>query len=310
MRVLITGAAGFLGSHLADRLVADGHRVVALDDLSTGRLANLKEAREHTGLYVHRFDITETDLRDVLVHEAPEVVCHLAARRSADPVGDARVNVGGTANLLQGCVAAGVERVIFASDATAVYAAASRPVSERAGIAPASAFGASKVAAEAYLESSGLPGVVLRLASLYGPRSRTGVVAHFARSLARATPGTVYGDGSVARDLLHVEDAVDAVLRCLGGKGDGRRLNIGTGIVTRVRELHTQLAALAGVPDAPSYAPGRQGESSWVGLDSGSARRALGWEPAVALADGLKETLDWHRVGLPDGLPPGKPHVC
>lgn len=295
MRVLVTGAAGFFGSHLVERLVADGHRVTALDDLSTGRVANLTEARRHKGLQVHRFDITERDLRDVLVHESPEVVCHLAVRRSSDPVLDAAVNVAGTANLVQACQAAGVERVILASDATAVYAPAARAVSERAGVAPTTPFGASKLAAEAYLESSGLPAVVLRLAGLYGPRGQTGVVARFARALSRGTPGTVYGDGSAARDLLHVEDAVDAFLRCLGGKGDGRRLNVGTGSATTVRGLHTQLAALAGQPDAPVFAPPRAGEPHSIAVDSSSARRALGWESTVRLEDGLAETLAWHR---------------
>lgn len=296
MRVLVTGAAGFLGSHLSERLVADGHRVTAMDDLSSGRLANLAEARQHKGFFVHRFDITEDDLGDVITHEAPEVVCHLAARRSPDPVLDARVNVVGTANLMQACRRAGVERVVFASDATAVYAPAARPVSERAGVGPLTAFGASKAAGESFVESSGVPSVVLRFASLYGPRRQSGVVARFARSMSNGNPGTVYGDGATARDLLHVEDAVDAFLRCLGGKADRRRLNIGTGFATTVRSLHTQLASLAGVSDAPGFAPARAGEAAAVALDSGSARRALGWESAMPLEDGLAETLEWHRA--------------
>ena len=295
MKVLVTGAAGFLGSHLTERLVADGHRVSAMDDLSSGRLANLSAARAHKGLQVHRFDITEDDLRDVLVHDAPEVIVHLAVRRSADAARDARVNVGGTVNLLQGCVAAGVERVLLASDATAVYAPSMKPISERAGLGPTTPFGASKVSAESYLEGFGLQGSVLRLGSVYGPRSRTGVVASFCSALARGKAGTIFGDGSATRDLLHVEDAVDAFLRCLGGKADGRRLNIGSGIATSVRSLHSLLAGLAGAPDAPAFAPDRPGEVASIALDSGSARRALGWEPAVRLEDGLAETLASHR---------------
>lgn len=295
MKILVSGAAGFLGSHLAERLVTDGHRVIAMDDLSSGRLANLSEARRHKGLSVHRFDITEEDLRDVLVHEAPEVVFHLAVRRTSDPVADARVNVGGTANLVQAAVRAGVDRVVVASDGAAVYAPADRPLSERAGLGPLTPFGASKVAAEAYAESSEVATVVLRLAGLYGPRSRSGVVARFCTSMAQGVPGTVYGDGSAARDLVHVEDAVDACLRCLGGRADGRRLNIGSGAATSVRALHTQLADLAGIADAPEFAPARAREVQHVALESGSARRALGWEPSWRLEDGLAETLEWHQ---------------
>jgi UDP-glucose 4-epimerase len=203
--------------------------------------------------------------------------------------------VGGTVNLLHACRRAGVERLILASDATAVYAPAAQAVSERAGVAPLTPFGASKAAAETYAESFGVPAVVLRLASLYGPRRRTGVVARFTSSMVRGTPGTVYGDGTAARDLLHVEDAVDAFLRCLGGRADGRRLNVGTGVSTTVRALHSQLAALARVADAPSFAASRPGEPQHVALDSGSARRALGWEPSWRLEDGLAETVDWWR---------------
>jgi len=293
LRVLITGGAGFLGSHLAERLVADGHRVTAVDDLSTGRLGNLTEARKSKGLYVHRFDITEPGLRELIVREQPEVVCHLAARRSADPVRDAAVNVGGTVNLLEACIAGHVDRVLLASDGAAVYAPAAKPVTERAGVAPRSPYGASKVAAESYLQSYGIGGAVLRLGTLYGTRSNGGVVARFANALTHSATGTVFGDGSTRRDLVHVDDAVDAFLRCLGGKADGRRLNIGSGTSTSVRRLHTLVARAAGAPDAPNYAAPRPGEAPFVALDSSGARRLLGWETTVALADGLREVVEW-----------------
>lgn len=293
MKVVVTGAAGFIGSHLVDRLVADGHRVTGLDDLSGGRLANLADARKTKGLSFHKFDLTERNLEDVLAREHPEVVFHLAALRSTDHQREAEVGVLGTANLLHACTRTEVQRVVFTSDATAVYAPARRAVSERAGLAPATAFGAAKAAAETFVESyqrrHGLRGVVLRLGTVYGPRQRRGVVAEMARAMAKGQPGTVYGDGSVARDLVHVDDVVDALLRCLGGKADGRRLNIGSGVATSMRSLHTMMATIAGVPDAPAYGPSRLGGLPAIALDSASARRALGWETTTTLAAGLED---------------------
>jgi UDP-glucose 4-epimerase len=289
LRVLVTGGCGFVGSHLVERLVADGHRVTAVDDLSTGRIRNLTAARRTKGLTTHTFDITEPDLRQLLVREAPEVVCHLAHRRSDDPVKDATVNVVGTANLVSACLEAGVERVLLASDAAAVYAPTSSRVTERAGVAPGTSYGASRVGGEACVQSSPVPSVVLRLAEVYGPRDRTGVVGELFRAAAGGKPGTVRGDR--AHDLLHVDDVVDAFLRCLGGKADGRRLNIGSGTGTTLRALHTRISALAGTPDAPDFAPAPDGPAP-VLLDSGSARRLLGWEASVSLDAGLARTWD------------------
>ena len=291
MRVLVTGACGFIGSHLTERLVADGHRVTALDDLSFGRLGNLAAARRTKGLSFHNFDITEPELRDLVVREAPEVVCHLASRRSDDALQDARVNVLGTANLLAASVAAGVDRLLLASDAAAVYAPTRARITERAGVAPVTPYGASKAAAETYAQSSPLPVVVLRLSGVYGARSRRGVVAAFAQAAAAGRSGVVLGDGPC--DLVHVDDAVDAFLRCLGGRADGRRLNIGTGAGTAPRALHTRISALAGTPDAPDFGPVPAGTLPPLVLDSGAARRAIGWEPTVGLEAGLTRTLEW-----------------
>lgn len=292
MRVLVTGAAGFIGSHLVDRLVADGHRVTGLDDLTAGRLGNLSDARRAKGLYFHKFDITEPELEDVLAREHPEVVFHLAALRGSREV---EVGVLGTVNLLRACTRTEVQRVVLTSDATAVYAAARKPISERAGLGPTSGFGAAKVAAETYAEtfqrSHGLPAVVLRLGTVYGVRDQRGVVACFAKAMARGRTATIFGDGAQTRDLVHVEDVVDALVRCLGGKADGRRLNIGSGAATSVRSLHTTMAGLAGVPDAPDFAASRPLDLQGIALESSAARRALGWETTTALEDGLAELL-------------------
>jgi UDP-glucose 4-epimerase len=292
LRVLVTGACGFVGSHLTERLVADGHRVTALDDLSTGRLGNLAAARRTKGLSFHNFDITEPELRDLVTREAPEVVCHLASRRTADAVKDSAL-LPGTVNLLEACVAAGVERVVVASDAAAVYAPTRARITERAGVAPVTPYGAGKVAAETYVQSYPVSSVVLRLAEVYGPRSRTGVVAELMQSAVKGKPGTLRG--TAPHDLIHVDDAVDAFLRCLGGKADGRRFNIGSGTGTTPRALHTRISALVGIADAPEFAYATAGIAP-VLLDSGGARRALGWEPAVGLDAGLTRTWEWHQA--------------
>jgi UDP-glucose 4-epimerase len=309
VRVVVTGAAGFIGSHLVDRLVADGHRVSGIDDLSTGKLANLSDARRNKLFDVHRFDITSPDLAALIARDQPDVVCHLAAqmdvRKSvADPLHDTRTNVLGTVNLLEACVKAGVARLVFASSGGTVYGQpSSLPVTERAGLHPESPYGAAKVAGETYLSAyqqlHGIKTVSLRLGNVYGPRQdphgEAGVVSIFARALISGQPTKVFGDGTSSRDYVHVDDVVDAFLRCLGGKGDGRRLNLGTGTPTTVRELHTMVAAAAGVVDAPSFAPSRPGELQAIALDSSAARRALGWEPAADLTEGIRQTVDWVR---------------
>ena len=310
MRVLVTGAAGFIGSHLVDRLVADGHRVTGVDDLSTGRLANLADARRSKLFGFHRFDITSSDLVALVEKDRPDVVCHLAAqmdvRKSvADPLHDTRVNVLGTVNVLDACLQASVQRVLFASSGGTVYGEPpSIPVSERAALHPSSPYGAAKAAGETYLSAygrlHGLPGVSLRLGNVYGPRQdphgEAGVVAIFAQHLLAGRGTTIFGDGTSSRDYVHVEDVVDAFVRCLGGRADGRRLNIGTGVSTTVRSLHTMVAAAVGCPDAPAFAPVRPGELHAIALDPGAARRALGWEPVADLAEGLAQTVTWVRT--------------
>jgi UDP-glucose 4-epimerase len=309
VRVIVTGVAGFIGSHLADRLVADGHRVTGLDDLSTGRLDNLSGARKSKLFGFHRFDVTSGDLPAVVARDEPDVVLHLAAqmdvRKSvADPLHDTRTNVLGTVNVLEACVRAGVPRVVFASSGGTVYGTPPKlPASERMTLHPASPYGSAKAAGETYVAAyqrlHGLAGCSLRLGNVYGPRQdphgEAGVVSIFAGALATGQPTRVFGDGTSSRDYVYVDDVVDAFVRCLGGKGDGRRLNIGSGAGTTVRQLHTLIARAVGAPDAPEFAPSRPGELQTITLDVGQARRALGWEPVVGLEQGLAQTVDWVR---------------
>jgi UDP-glucose 4-epimerase len=265
VKVLVTGAAGFLGSHLVDRLVADSHDVHGL--------ANLAEARRSKRFTFSRFDVRDPLLDKLFAPEQPEVVCHLAAG-VADPL----VAVAGTVNLVR--AAAGVRKLVVAGD-SAVYGRPARlPVGERAGLAPVTAAGASAASVELFLAAAGRSGgpdwTVLALGEVYGPRARSGPVV-------QAWEGV---GPEVAVDLVYIDDAVDAFVRALGPGGRNRRLNVGTGATVPPRELVRLLGRGGSVSDV---GPG-------VALDNGGIRRALGWEPFTALADGLRATAEWLRA--------------
>ncbi len=277
MRALVTGAAGFLGSHLCERLVADGHDVVGLDDLSSGHLANLAAVRRRKGLSFHHFDVAAELVGELVARERPDVVVHLAP---VLPV-----------HLLAACLA--VQARVLVGGSAEVYGVTRSPVTERHGSHPANLVGAHHAAVEAYVHAyvaRGLRATTLRLTTVYGPRSG-GVVTAWAQALRRGRPTQVFGDGSAVRDLVHVEDVVDAFVRCLGGRADGRRLNVGTGVGTTVRALHAEVAAVVGAADAPEFTAPRVQDLGSVLVDPGGARRALGWEPTVGLREGLARTL-------------------
>lgn len=318
MRALVTGAAGFIGSTLVDRLLADGHEVVGVDDLSTGRLANLRQARESNrerpgGFHFHQVDVTAAPLAELLGRLRPEVVYHLAAQADvrvsvADPIADARTNVLGTINVLTAAVAGGARKVVLASSGGSIYGEPrTLPVSERRGLDPRSPYAAAKVAAEYYLgcwrSLYGIQGTTLALANVYGPRQdpdgEAGVVAIFAGALLRGAPTRIYGDGTASRDYVFVDDVVEAFVRFSGDVADGRRLNIGTGVATTVRDLHREIAAATGGPDTPAFAPERAGELHAIAIDPGAAR-AFGWLPTTSLASGLALTVAWIRQVMAD----------
>jgi UDP-glucose 4-epimerase len=308
-RVLITGGAGFIGSHTADALIADGWTVEIIDDLSSGKRQNIPSSATF-----HQLDIRSPEAATVVASGAFDAVVHLAAqmdvRRSvADPLFDADVNVRGTLNLLEAARSLATRpRFVFASTGGAVYGDHTRPPnSETTPKEPDSPYAVSKLAAEHYLafysRIQGYETIALRFANVYGPRQdphgEAGVVAIFCSRLLAGQPLTVFGDGLQTRDYVHVGDVAAAVIRALNvtldtpPRIDARAFNIGTGIATSVLDLASGLQRAAGNSSPLQFAPKRAGEQQDSVVDIDKARRELQWSPRVALEDGLRDTFAW-----------------
>jgi UDP-glucose 4-epimerase len=313
MRVLVTGAAGFIGSNVCDRLIADGHTVFGVDDLSRGTLSNIEDAARGGSFDFERFDVTDPGFPALVARVAPESVCHLAAQIDvrvsvADPLLDARLNLLGTINALEAARLAGVDKFVFTSSGGSIYGTpAALPVDESQPLSPESQYAAGKAACELYLNvyraAYGLRSSSLALANVYGPRQdphgEAGVVAIFSTAMLLGRPTRIYGDGSQIRDYVFVGDVADAFASvCVPGTGDGRRFNIGTGSQTSVCDLHSLIAETVGVPDKPLFAPPRLGELQAIALDWSLAARELGWRPRRVLRAGIVETVDWIRSRL------------
>src|SRR5215207_10725798 len=299
MRVLVTGGAGFIGSHVAELLLAGGHEVAVVDDLSRGRRKNVAG-----GAAFYDLDV-RLGCREVFEEFGPEAVCHQAAqadvRRSvAEPVLDLEINTGGTLRLLENCVRHGVESFVFASTGGAIYGEQREfPASEDHPEYPISPYGISKLAAEHYLRyyeaQYGLPYVALRYANVYGPRQdphgEAGVVAIFASRLASGETCTINGTGEQTRDYVYVEDVARANVLALEDEAPSGAYNVGTGSETSVNELYELLLGVSGKDLAPEHGPAKSDEQLRSSVDPTLAGRVMGWRPEVDLTSGLKETL-------------------
>jgi UDP-glucose 4-epimerase len=306
MRALVTGGAGFIGSHLVDALVARGDAVTVVDDLSSGREQNL------AGALAGGAELTRADVRDgqalaaIVARARPQAIFHLAAQVDvrvslADPGRDARTNVEGTINVLEAARTAGAERVVFSSTGGAIYGETDLlPTPESVAPLPMAAYGQSKFCAERYLglyeRLYGLSTIALRFGNVYGPRQdphgEAGVIAIFCGRLRAGERPRIYGDGTQTRDYIYVEDLVQALLSA-GASTAGDVVNIGTETETTVLELLRVLSEHHG-PGAPEaeFAPARTGEIDRSCLDATRAQELLGWRASTPLAEGLRRTYD------------------
>jgi UDP-glucose 4-epimerase len=311
MQALVTGGAGFIGSTLVDRLLAEDWRVDVIDDLSTGSLANLSTARAlpDRRFSFHRLDLASPAVIDLITHRRPDVIFHLAAQMDvrvsvARPVFDASVNVIGSLNVFEGALAAGVKKVVFAGSGGTLYGNPQKiPTKETSPHHPESPYGVAKKAVGDYLyyyrQQHGLEYSVLALANVYGPRQNphgeAGVVAIFANKLLERQQPLIFGDGSQTRDFVYVDDVVDAFVRAVE-KGGGLTMNIGTSLETSVQQLYDLMAKLTGYHEPARYEPARTGELQRSAIDPGKAEIHLKWKPFTSLEEGLARTLEHFKA--------------
>lgn len=298
MRVLVTGGAGFIGSHVVEALLEANHEVVVVDNLSTGKEENLPP-----GVPLYKADITDPGIEDIFQEIRPRALIHQAAQVAVpvslrDPVFDANVNIIGTLNLLEACRKYGVEKMVFASSAAVYGNPKYLPVDEEHPLRPLSGYGISKHTVERYLEAYqelyGLRWTALRYANIYGPRQDAlgegGVVAIFIDKLLSNQRAVIFGDGEQTRDFVYVKDAATANLLALE-HGDNQILNISTGQASTVNELYTLIRQEVGSPLQPEYGLPRAGDIVHSYLDNKRAVTQLNWQPKYSLARGLQETV-------------------
>ncbi|OGW91562.1 MAG: UDP-glucose 4-epimerase [Nitrospirae bacterium RIFCSPLOWO2_12_FULL_63_8] len=304
MKILVTGGAGFIGSHLVDRLVQEGHEVVVADNLSTGKRRNLNRAAEF-----YKRDVQSSRMESVFRRERPVVLIHLAAqmniRRSVeDPLFDAQVNILGMLNVLDQAVRYGTRKVIFASSGSAIYGEQDVfPAPESHATRPLSPYGISKLTGEYYLayyqRVSGIQCVSLRFSNVFGPRQdphgEAGVVAIFTQKMLAGEQPIINGNGRQTRDFIYVDDVVEAHMAVLGKDVQGI-YNVGTAHETSVNELFGKLVDLTKSGCKQLYGPAKKGEQARSVVDASKLRQELGWEPRVSLDEGLSRTVEYFRA--------------
>lgn len=300
MRILITGGAGFIASHVQDAYLKAGHEVAVVDSLVTGKRENLNPKSKF-----YELDITNPEIKNVFLEFKPDVLNHHAAqldvRKSvADPLYDAHVNINGMIRLLEAARSVSVKKVIFSSSGGAIYGEQETfPATESHPIAPASPYGLSKKVGEEYLflyeRLYGIKPAILRYANIYGPRQNphgeAGVISIFSERLLKKQPMVINGDGGQTRDYVFVGDVVRANLAVLP-ESIGGVYNIATGVETNVNQIYELLSSFAGGGSC-SHGPAKLGEQRRSVLDASKARRELGWIPELKLAEGLRQTWDW-----------------
>ncbi|HEU0020727.1 MAG TPA: NAD-dependent epimerase/dehydratase family protein [Dehalococcoidia bacterium] len=300
---LVTGGAGFIGSHLVDRLLKEGHKVSVVDNLSTGKLKNL-----NSGATFYHVDITHPSVQDIFQREQPDVVFHLAAQISVsestkDPVNDGEINVIGTLRLLEAVRRSGIEKFIYSSTGGALYGdPVENPCNEQTPIKPLSPYGLSKFLAEQYIELYHrlyhLNYTVLRYGNVYGPRQdphgEAGVVAIFSQAMLEGKQPRIFGEGDQERDFVYVGDVVDANILAMT-RGDGNAFNIGTGRGTNVNRIFDALRDIIKYKWEADHRAARPGEVHQISLDCKKAYDELGWSPQVNLEEGLELTAEFFR---------------
>jgi UDP-glucose 4-epimerase len=312
--VLVTGGAGFIGSHVVDILIHHGYAVTVVDDLSSGKQENI-----HPAACFHHLDIRSSGLRDIFTANSFDWVFHFAGqidvRKSIDdPLFDSQVNISGLLNLMEACRRYPVKGIVFASSGGTVYGRPEKlPVNETTAKRPISPYGLSKLCSEQYLyyyqQVHHLPYIALRYGNVYGPRQdkngEAGVIAIFAGKMLAGEDAVIYGDGQQERDFVFVEDVAEANLCALqkmdslsSGSIDDRAFNIAAGTGTSINALFKQMKAMSGYSRNVQYAPAKIGEEQRIVLDIRKAATGLGWRPAVSLSLGLQKTLDYWRKAI------------
>lgn len=305
MKILVTGGAGFIGSHVVDAYVGQGHEVIVVDDLSSGK----KEYVNPKARFVQG-DICDATMEELCAREKPQVLNHHAAQASVarsveDPTFDASINIIGMINLLKCCVRYGVRKIIFASTGGALYGEPETlPVSEDHPVTPKSPYGVSKYSGENYVrcysEIYGISYAILRYANVYGPRQdpygEAGVVAIFTQAMLEDRPPSIFGDGTQTRDFVYVSDVARANVLALTIR-ENVTVNIGTGRETSINELYERIARQTGYARPPQYAPPRPGDVYRIALNPQRALQRLGWTHETSLDQGLSFTVDSFRKG-------------